>query len=305
MAAGDPFDLTTLVQQKIDILGPTEASKFFSVSVPTILKWRDGGTLPNMVAGQKVLDELVESNPPEQWGEKGKKVQLLLPIYEAFTPYTFFTLFRCIRRYGAEQIGVIPKTRTLIVEARNDLAAKFLATDSEWCIYIDSDMILPCGSGAMLRGIGLSFPEPKASRNAIDRIMSHPADKLIVGGLYRDRRGKNKVQCASAFGASPTRNAELLNLLKNPGADELQKEGWVGFGMVRIHRSVFERMMTEAPKHFPEIMPARPGDAWGFFDTSRARRGEDVSACRRAEAIGIDTWLDTGLLLGHEGRIIN
>ena len=89
--------------------------------------------------------------------------------------------------------------------------------------------------------------------------MSHPADKLIVGALYKDRRGGRKAQCEGGF-KSDAENARLLGFFdgKTQG-DDLEKHGWVGFGMVRTHRSVFERMKEAAKPGGPleEIAPPK------------------------------------------------
>jgi hypothetical protein len=309
MADNTPRELALLVLNKITQLGDPEAAKYFEVSPGTIANWKNLRVLPSLAAAQKVWDEDLICQTPEIWGKSAETaVQILMPAYESIEPLFFLTMMRCLRQYGLEKINIIPKMRTLIVEARNDLAEKFLATKSEWCIFCDVDSVLPCGNGAMLRKVGLDLPEPKASRNAIERIMSHPADKLIVGALYKDRRGNNKAQCAGGF-TSPQENARLLGFFdgKTQG-DGLEEQGWIGFGLVRVHRSVFEMMKEESKPggKCEEIRPpvGREGEPYGYFSTTREQRGEDVSYCRRAGRLGIKTYLDTGILLGHIGNKI-
>jgi hypothetical protein len=311
MSADDltPRNLAALVTDKITELGDIKAREYFGVSAGTISAWKNGKTAPSLEAAQKCWDNSLACQAPEVWGDPNRAhIQILMPAMESVEILTFVTLFRACKLYGMDKINIIPKWRTLIVEARNDLAERALLTKSEWFIYVDVDTVFPCGSAALLGKYGMNLIESKASRNAIERIMSHPADKLIVGALYKDRRGGKRAQCESAF-VSPQENARLLGLFdgKTQG-DGLEKQGWIGFGMVRIHRSVFERM-KEASKPggvLEEIAPpkGREGEPYGFFDTTRQARGEDVKFCRRAAQIGVEVWLDQGLCLGHIGRTV-
>lgn len=303
-------NLTQLVLDRIAGLGDAAASEYFGVSPATIAGWKAGRTSPSLAAAQKVFEEDMALNAPETWTASGKEhIQLGLPMYENVEPLNLFTLFRCCKLYGMDKVGVIPKVRTLIDEARCDIAEKFLLTGSEWLVFLDSDMILPCGSGAMLRSQGLSLPEPKASRNALERLMSHPKEYRIVAGLYRDRRGMNKVQCSLGF-ANQKDNERLLNLFRDAkGEDGLEEVAWAGTGFIRIHRSVFLEMKEAAKKGGPlesiaPPPPPRDKEPYGFFGRTSEWRGEDVAFGRRAQKIGIKTYIDKGLLMGHRGGYI-
>lgn len=306
-AFDDTHELTRLVLDKIKLLGDAEAATWFDVSPGTILAWKTGKNLPSLAAAQKAYDESLYHQTPEIQGLEKPAFVLCLPMYENVEPLFLFSLLRCLKLYGIEKVAVIPKIRTLIEEARNDLAEKALLTGSEWIVYADADMVLPCGNGAMLRKQGFNVPEPKASINAIARIMSHPKDVRIVGGLYRDRRGGTKVQCSAGF-ESPEKNKRLMDLFTTASKDTgLEEVGWVGFGLVRFHRSVFDEMKAEALKPgglMPEIAPPPPPrdkEPFGFFGRSSQWRGEDIALCRRAGLIGIKTYIDTSLLMGHRG----
>jgi len=335
------MDLKAAIISQIEKLGEEKAAEFFDVSLITLLSWKSGKTEPKLSMVQKAVDAMPPTivsvdpewealkavMPAKDWlalveetkkpaasdddweasapAEKGA-VTLLMPMMSGLAAETFTTLVRACKLYGMEKISIIPRWRTLIVEARNDLAQKALATKGEWFIYIDADGVFPCGSGGMLRKMGLNLPEPKASRNFIERLMSHPADKLIVGALYKDRRGGTRAQCERGF-RSEQENARLLAMFdpKATGNDALEENGWVGFAAVRIHRSVFEKMIEAAKPGgiLADIapMPGRESEPYGFFDTTRQTRGEDVKFCRRAGQLGIKTWVDCGTILGHCG----
>lgn len=337
------MDLNKLVLDKIAALGDTEAAKYFEVSVPTISAWKLGRTMPKIMVAQKVLDEmpaLVAVVDPELallkaendglrkiidegskavapvieevWEEPAKAngaVTLLMPIYNAMEPLTFITLLRCMKFYGMEKVSVIPMCRTLIDEARNNLVQKFLKTQNEWCVFIDADMVLPCGDGNILRKMELELPEPKSSRNALVRLMSHPKEARIVGALYKNRRGSGKPAVEIAY-RSQAEEARIRGFFDGTTkTDGLEETGWIGFGLVRIHRSVFMEMQEAAKRGglLAEIAPpvGREGDAFGYFGRTAQWRGEDISFCRRAQKIGIKTYADTGLLCGHQGQHYN
>lgn len=298
-------ELTQLVLTRIEQLGESEAKEHFGVSAGTISSWRNRKTSPSLAAAAKCFDETLKYNAPEATTGEKNRVELLLPSYENVDPMREFTLLRACKLYGIDKIGIIPKIRTLIDEARCDLAERFLLTGSEWALMIDGDMILNCGSAAMLRKQGFNLPDSKGNRNAIERIMSHPADKRIVGGLYKDRRGYQKAQCEKGF-SSPADNARYLALFDGKGdSDGLEAQGWIGAGFLKIHRTVFLEMKEAANPGGPlaDIAPpkGREGEPYGFFSRSSQWRGEDVAFGRRAEKIGIVSWLDCGILLGHRG----
>jgi hypothetical protein len=312
-----PHDLTKLVIDRITALGK-DAPAYFGVPAGLISQWKSGKKPVSLAAAEKVYAEMLADvakavmpqivAEPEPVNGDGR-VHLLMPMMDGLAPETFTTLLRACKLYGMERISVIPKWRTLVIEARNDLAQKFLATGAEWAIFVDSDGVFPCGSGGLLRKIGLSLPEPKASRNFIERLMSHPADKLIVGALYKDRRGGTRAQCELGF-KSPQENERLLKMFDPAvkSTDGLEPCGWVGFSAVRVHRSVFLKMIEAAKPGGPlaDIAPpaGRENDAYGFFDTTRQARGEDVKFCRRAAQVGVSVFLDTGCILGHIGSKI-
>lgn len=312
MMDGQIHELHQLVLNKIEQLGEAEAKVYFDVSGGTISAWRNKKTTPSLAAAAKCYDDSLRHNAPEANAITTEPVTILLPQYENVEPTFMFTLIKAMKGYGMEKIGVIPKDRTLIIEARNWLAEMALLTKSEWFIFFDSDMVLPCGSAPMLRKQGMNYPEVKMNRNIITRLMSHPKDKLVVGCLYKDRRGINKAQCELAF-RSESENTRLLGMFDpkrpNAEADGLEETGWVAFGGVRIHRSIFERMKEAAKPGgiLEEIAPpkGREGEPYGYFDTTRVARGEDVKFCRRVQQLGEKVWVDTGATIGHMGKRLN
>jgi hypothetical protein len=310
MTDNTPRELCKLVLDKIQELGDKAAQEYFSVSAGTISAWKTLKTFPSIVAAQKVWDESLAAQSPEIWNGNGKeKVAILLPMYETVEPFFLISFMKMLKGYGLENVTIIPKTRTLIDEARNDLVDRALLTPCKKFVFLDADMIPPCGSPGLSKKMGVNIPESKAIINGLARITSHPDEFRIIGGLYKDRRGGTRAQCAKGFG-NPAENARLLGLFdgKTEATGLEDAGGWVAMGMTMFHRNVFEQMRTEAVKPgspLAEICPPPPPrdkEPFGYFGRSSKFRGEDIAVCRRAESIGIKTWIDTSLLCGHVGR---
>lgn len=307
MSDNVPRELIRLVLDKIAALGDTAAAEYFDVSRGTILSWKTLKSFPSIIAAQKVWDESLICMTPEVWGRaENAQVQVLLPIMDKVDALNHITLLNNYRQYGIDKINAIPRLRTLIEEARNDLIHKAMeASKSEWFLFCDSDMVLPVGNANVLRKFGWNVPDLKGNRFAISRIMSHPKEFRIVGGLYRDRREQNRAQCERAF-RSAEENSRLIGIMEGRVQDDgLEENGWVATGFIRIHRSVIEEMKAEAKPGglLADIAPpvGREKEPIGYFGRTSKWRGEDIAFCRRAGLLGIKTWVDVGCVLGHQG----
>jgi transcriptional regulator with XRE-family HTH domain len=304
------MDLKKLVLAKIETLGVKEAAKYFGVSAGTVSNWSTGKTSPSIDAAQAVLlDGGVEIGTAEpqiveeklvEW--EGRKVILLMPVYRTYNPDTHFTLFANYAKYGPEKIGMIQEKKTNVYEARNIMVKKFLnETDAPFGLMGDDDMIYPTGNpGHMNVRYKAGLSTQLASRVAISRIMSWPEDKKIVGALYFGRHDGGKAQCSKGF-AEPASNNKFRAGLYGDG---LVPVDWVGTGFMRIHRSVFEEMQKEidAGRWGDDLKPLNIERGWyGFFTPNKVGIGEDVSFCLRAKAIGIQTYVDAGLVCLHAG----
>lgn len=294
------MNLKKAVLSKINDLGPKEASKFFGVSLGTVSNWANGKSQPSIDAAQMVLVDAPPENlvidPITTWD--GKDVIMLQPVYRTINPDTHFTLFANYARYGPDKVGLIQEKRTCIWEGRNILAEKFLKTTAKWGIMTDDDMIFPCGNVALFNDrYGAGVSTESASFNFISRLMSHPEDKRIIGGLYFGRTEKGKAQCHMGFSSNSSN--EDLRRGRHKG---LVPDKWVGTGGIRIHRNVFEQMKLEIDNgRWPECKPSVEGERYGYFNPIRVGVGEDVSFGRRAEEIGIQTYLDASLVMLHVG----
>lgn len=294
------IDLASLVVDKIHALGPSAAAEYFAVNEVTVIRWKNGTSAISSAACQKVLDEYTAVNLPEVYGQDKKRVLILMPIYRSIGEKSFNTFIRNYSLYGRDQIGLMTRSRTLIWEARNQLVHSALKTDSEQFVFIDDDSVLPCGNGAFLGQLGCDISMPMAGQVALSKLLAAPADKLIVSALVFSRHNeKLHAACSDGFDSEAT-NAALIQC-KSKQSNEYLVQRWVGLAFTRVHRSVFERMIAVCDTELPDIKPSAPGRHYGFFTPSKQDQGEDSAFCARARAIGIDSFVDCGLPIGHLG----
>jgi hypothetical protein len=293
------IDLRQLVVEVITSLGPKEAARKFGVSMQTITNWSKGGT-PPIDAAQMVLDEYqgVKEEVTQAVSWEGRKVFFLIPSYNQMTMETHDTMFRNYAKYGPEKIGLLHEKCTLIEDARNILAHRFMQTHGETAIMIDDDMVLPCGSGDVFNGIyNMGLPKPYCDYLFVDRILSH--NQPIVGALYFGRHRTGRGQYAEAF-ESDQENLNAHRLVR-PG---LKPTKWVATGGMCVQRQVFEKIRAEASKKFPDILPKNDKDPVAYFRRMGYGVGEDVSFCLRAAAVGFTVYVDTALICGHVGPTV-
>ncbi len=146
--------------------------------------------------------------------------------------------------------------------------------------------------------MGYDIPDPNASLNAFARILSAPPEQKILSALCFMRRTPLVAACSAGV-AGGSSAMELVRLRSVPGETGTEEQEWVGMHFCRIHRSVFEEMRVRADELFPEIRPKTDKEPWGYFLKSSAEPGEDISFCLRARKMGVKSWLDTALRVGH------
>jgi len=265
-----------------------------------------------------------------------KKVLLIMPWQKNTNPITAFCMMQLADK--RRTTSMLNFGDAFVAHTRNTCADLFLESDMEWALWVDDDMVVPFGSAKWFKAHTgwTDYPEPFASFNAIDRLLSH--NKKIVGGLYFGRH----------FGGPAVFNEGSLNsaglvLAKRAPFDEIRPTKWCGTGCLLTHRSVFE----DIEKRYPLLArgPNRRGGQWftssehtaldwidrirkflsdGPMDGLKAAKahemveaaacearansalgmGEDVTFCIRAKEAGHTTYVDYGLVCGHIGHCI-
>lgn len=263
-----------------------------------------------------------------------KKVMLVLPWMKQTNPMTAFCVAQLTdKRRTASMLNF---GDAFVAHSRNTCADLFLQSSLEWMLTIDDDMVLPFGNALWYNAhTGFALPEPFASYNTIDRLLSH--GKSLVGALYFGRQpGANKPM----YNEGAARADHEADARKVP-RDELRPTKWVGTGCLLIHRTVFEDIERKFPylardpggrhghwftssehelmaavgralKVFSEgpLTGEHAAKAHGILAAAQATArthsclgmGEDVAFCTRALAANHQPYVDFGLVAGHVGH---
>ena len=151
---------------------------------------------------------------------------------------------------------------------RNRAAANFLATDCDYLLFIDSDIIF--------------------NRGHIEQLMEN-ADP-IVGGIYCLKQEEVKAVLQTMPGC------------KGIAVGRTEEVKRIGTGFLRIAREVFEKLKS------PAIEYVNHGRReWDFFRSGVVDGewlSEDWFFCDDARAAGFKVMVDTRVQVGHEGTIV-
>lgn len=167
---------------------------------------------------------------------------------------------------------------SLVTRARNKIVKKFLESDKDYLMFIDSDIIF--------------------SRNHLNKLRAKCKD--IIGGVYLKKM----------LPYSPVSNGHLETL-----DDGLMIMREIGTGFMMIHRRVFERLIAEYPniEYRPDDDEDK-GKYYDFFgvgkwDGEKANSGgrylsEDYYFCAMAREVGYKIHYDPSILVGHAGHAV-
>ena len=177
--------------------------------------------------------------------------------------------------YPGTQMFMLPGM-PYVDHARNLLVKHFLSTDCDTLFFIDDD---------------IDF-------NIIDlnKIVEAPKDKLIVGGFYPVKK-PGAIEFRFMVDETNRDNKCEGPYLKVKGPP-------TGFLMIR--REVFDKLpptwmyddddTTDIPRYFYLSLGRRPG-----YPDQRMKVGEDTGFGIDAWNVGIPSWMDTRVSLGHIG----
>ena len=158
---------------------------------------------------------------------------------------------------------------SLIADARNQLASRFLRSDCSDLVFIDSDVVWQPADLLRL----LAWPVP------------------LVAGVYQ--RKSSKLDFSVKFGATIGARGELVTAER------------VGTGFLRIRRDCLEKMADAHPElRLADAKDPENRKLFALFDTSIVDGqfiGEDFTFCDRWRALSGEVLVDPKIRLAHYG----
>lgn len=159
----------------------------------------------------------------------------------------------------------------LLIEGRNLLVDRFLSTDTEWLLMVDSDMTFPY--------------------NALERLLetADPESAPVVGGLCYG--------ISTELGQFPTvyqrRDGMPVAILSLPELDVVPVDA-TGAAFTLTHRVIFETYRRDEyhPWFHRRFIPANGDHKGGWL-------GEDISWHWWLRDKGVPIWVDTRVEVGH------
>lgn len=156
---------------------------------------------------------------------------------------------------------------SLIYDARNTLALRAIQEDSDYVLWLDSDMVF--------------------KPDLLERMLAD--DKDIVSGLFFRRRPPFSPCLYKTLRADrddPHKNAH--ELLKDYPRDELFEVEGVGLAAVLVKTDVLRAIALREGTIFAPLL--------GY--------GEDLSFCIRARDAGYSVWCDSRIKVGHTASMV-
>lgn len=162
---------------------------------------------------------------------------------------------------------------SLVSRARNRIAERFLASDCQYLMFIDNDILF--------------------QKDDITRLRAWEKD--IVGGVYLKKKIPYAAVANRHVGTDP-----------DTGLFEMQE---IGTGFMMIHRRVFERIVEWFGSELyyePASDEPQEGKYYDFFRVGVSKHtkqylSEDYFFCEYARKVGFKVWLDSGIMVKHKG----
>lgn len=147
----------------------------------------------------------------------------------------------------------------MVDKARNAIVEKFLATKSEYLLFVDTDMIF-------------------TPRMVVD-LMAKASEDRIIGGL-----------CLAVDGTPTARVRKDGMWYPIKPTPDVMAVDYTGAAFTVAHRDIYEKMK-------PHYSEARPW--YAFTERDGQSSGEDAEFCRRASELGFHVLVDGSIRPGH------
>lgn len=210
-----------------------------------------------------------------------KQVSIAVPVADSVPAVTLQSMLSVVNYAavsGIEVVDIGVTHRHLIDDARNGLVESFLATNTEWIFWMDSDMTFP-----------------KETLVELFKVAEEKNTKMVTG-IYYQRKNQNFPVLWSRGDATESNGVSGLEnkrskvnkyvgsfAFPHPDKKEPFKVHAAGFGCVLVHRSIFEVLDRPWFKFIPGVC------------------SEDFYFFVNAQEAGFELWATPTLDLGHIG----
>lgn len=214
------------------------------------------------------------------------KIMIATPFYEqkGWSPYIRSMLItaRVLDAAGVEWDWMELAGDSYVDRARNTLCARFLDTDADALVFIDSDL--------------------EWNAEGFLKLITAPAWAEVVAGAY-----PLKNEWDSWSSVPIDRNGQVIGRAKPKGGWLLEAEV-LSAGFMMIRRGVLERMRDSYPQlaytdeRADPCEPYRQHFGWFSCPIRGGRRfGEDYEFCARLREMGVPLWIEPDISFGHYG----
>ena len=181
--------------------------------------------------------------------------------------------------------------RVFIHIARHKLAEKFLKSDAEWSLWLDSDMQIPQDTIPELLKWAKALDAKLLSAMYYHRNGTHCP--LAMWNIVKDAKGRVVKKGKHKYESFTFDIPDTVN--------EAIEVDFCGFGCLLIHREVFEKMKLPYFKLiFSEDIPGFSGHNYGADGLQNDDFiGEDIYFCVKARELGYKIYVLPALDLGH------
>lgn len=211
--------------------------------------------------------------------KNGSQLYIGVCCYGGVRPEFMASMIQLCRKNTGAQINLL-QGESLVCRARNRIVKRFLETDCEGLLQIDTD---------------ISF-DPESMLRMVESGLD------VVGGMYALKTIRRQ-WCLNA----------LLEKKFERGPEGLTPVSTIGTGMLYIKRVVFEKMIASGMvEEYPPDDTDQPGRYFDFFkagvafDVNHKRKrymSEDWYFCQMARQAGFEVYADTRNVGVHFGNI--
>lgn len=181
---------------------------------------------------------------------------------------------RIIERGGTTACGSGPR----IANARNMVVQRFLLTEANWLLMIDTDMVF----------------RPHDVQRLIEA--ADPEERPIVGGLCFGGGRSDRIYPTMYRLVKPEDDGSPVQVIETYPSNGLCGVDATGAAFLLMHRAVLEKMGAEYAGPAPWFVEGTVYHGLSF--------GEDWAFCMRAKQMGYPVFVHTGVKIGHEKPLV-